>query len=118
MKNFWKKQTGSVLMEVVITLPLHLLLFLSVIYLGTLSADRMSLAAMENYMLLQPAADIARLADFYHPGDSSITFESKPSTPPGSADGYIYLSENRVEATRKLPFWLSGLKKIGKNYFR
>ena len=52
MKNFWKKQTGSVLMEVVITLPLHLLLFLSVIYLGTLSADRMALAAMENYMLL------------------------------------------------------------------
>lgn len=117
MKNFWKNQAGSVLMEAVIAMPLHLMLFLSVIYLGTLSNDRLSLAAMENYMLLQPDTDIARLADFYHRGDSSITFESNPSAPPGAADGYLYLSENRVKATRKLPFWLEGLKKIGKNYF-
>ena len=117
MRNFWKKQTGSVLLEVVITLPLHLLLFLSVIYLGVLNHDRMSLAAIENYMLLQPAADFAKLTDFYHKGDSDITLKSNPSTPPGAADGYLYLSENRIEATRKLPFWLAGLKKITKNYF-
>lgn len=117
MRDFWKKQTGSVLMEVVIALPLHLMLFLSVIYLGMLSFDRMSLAAIENYMLLQPAADFAKLTDFYHKGDDDITLKSNPSTPPGAADGYLYLSENRIEATRKLPVWLAGLKKIGKNHF-
>ena len=53
MLEMWKNQSGSVLMEAVIALPLHLMLLLSVVWLGTLGNDRISLAMIENYMIMQ-----------------------------------------------------------------
>ena len=118
MSGMWKNQSGSVLMEAVIALPLHLMLMLSVVWLGTLGNDRISLAMIENYMIMQPGKNIDELAEFYHAGDTALKLYSKPSAVPSAADGYVYLSENNVKIHRKMPIWLQGLSFFGEKYFK
>ena len=117
MLRMWKNQNGSVLMEAVIALPLHLMLLLSVVWLGTLGNDRISLAMIENYMVMQPAGNIEELAELYHAGDTALQLYSNPSAEPSPASGYVYLSENKTKIHRKMPFWLKGLGFLGENYY-
>lgn len=116
MSRIFKEQTGSVLMETVVAMPLHIMVMLSVVYLGVLSSDRTALAQIESYMVLQPSGSISVLADFYHADDSDITLQSDPSASP-TADQYLYLSENSVKVTRKMPSWLYGIKIFGEIFF-
>ena len=118
MLRMWKNQSGSVLMEAVIALPLHLMLLLSVVWLGTLGNDRISLAMIENYMIMQPGKNIDELAEFYHAGDTALKLYSNPSAAPSAADGYVYLSENKTKIHRKMPIWLKGLSFFGESYYK
>ena len=118
MLRMWKNQSGSVLMEAVIALPLHLMLLLSVVWLGTLGNDRISLAMIENYMVMQPAGNTDELKELYFAGDTALRVYSSSASAPSSAAGYVYLSENKAQIHRKMPIWLKGLSFFGESYYK
>ena len=118
MKRLFKNSCGSVMMECVIVLPLHLLVLLGTVYLGTLSFDRFDVVSMDHFAAFVSHNSLAGLKAFYAPEDEYITFNNSIGTLPPAANVPYYMESTRVVGTRSLPVWLEGIRRLSFRFFR
>ena len=111
------------MMECIITLPLHLLALLGVVYLGTLGSDRNAVVSLDHFASFVTGVTLSgvghafgdvdpKLKEFYFPGDDFITLKNAQSPVKPSTKEFLYLSSTRMTATRALPVWLEGIRVV------
>lgn len=118
MKRLFKNTSGTVMMECVIALPLHLLVLLSTVYLGTLSSDRAALVSMDHFSAFVTQSTLAGLKGFYCPDDDFCTFNHAVAVLTPSKNTPYYFNHTRVEAVRELPVWLQGIGRVTQTVFK
>ena len=118
MKRLFKNISGSVMMECVIALPLHLLVLLGTVYLGTLSSDRAALVSVDHFSAFVTESTLAGLKGFYCPDDDFCTFNHAVAVLTPSKNTPYYFNHTRVETERELPVWLQGIGRITQKVFK
>ena len=104
-------------MEVVIVLPLHLVLLLSVIWLGTLQTDYFRLMEMDYFHAFRKEMPLAELKNFYFKDNSSLILTDESSAETAGSGEYLYFSGSRLKAEQRAVPWVAGINVLGKKMF-
>jgi hypothetical protein len=123
MKRFFSNTKGTVMMECILTLPLHLLALFGTVYLGTLAGDCYAVVSMDHFTAFVSRTAVSgvmgtmgevdsKVKNFFFPEDSDITFKNMIPEAKVSSDKYAYLAESRINGTRSLPRWLEGIRVV------
>lgn len=124
MKRFLRSGKGSVLLEAVITSPLHLVFIMGTLWLGTLSLDRQNLLMLDNACAFLKPDNIS----WETIASQDDSFENKnflwsngaqfaDRTPEAEiSNDYLMVSASRMEMTTELPPIIAGIVEIFKFY--
>ncbi len=116
LKKFKKNESGSVMLETVLVLPLHLILLFGVVWIGTLSFDRLYFSEFSYTM--QGADTTAENLQTLFFGENS--FVSISGNPESEANGtwWKQTTNGDLKLTQAFPDYLDGFAVLMKELFK
>lgn len=126
-RTFIRSDRGSLLLESVVVMPLHLLALFGAMWIGALGVNRNRLVELDRmnavdkgnrFVAVAPGAEATRLNNLvnlmYSTGDG-VTVEDMPvSNPSSTAPNNQWWQHNtsRLVATHSVPNWLAGISAV------
>ncbi len=117
LKQLQKNESGSVMLETVLVLPLHLMLLFGVVWIGTLSFDRLYFSEFSYTMQGADTTTDNLKTLFFGENNSLVSITGKNDS---TADGtwWKQTTNGNLKLTQDFPSCLNGLTFLMKEWFK
>ncbi len=117
LKQLQKNESGSVMLETVLVLPLHLILLFGVVWIGTLSFDRLYFSEF-SYTMQGADATTENLKTLFFGENSFVSITGNPGVVADTGTWWKKTTNGNLKLTQNFPSCLNGLTILMTEWFK